>query len=77
MQCSVHQPKITKISIKKMLNRNNHTSQSCSMLSETVKSVYKCSDQGSLIKVNNTPTHTFMDNQINFQKEQEKSFLKR
>lgn len=59
-----------------MLNRNNHVSQSCSMLSETVKSVYKCSDQGSLIKVNNTPTHTFMDNQINLQKVQEKSFFK-
>ena len=60
-----------------MLNRNNHASQSCSMLSETVKSVYKCSDQGSLIKVNNTPNHAFIDNQAILLKDQEKSFFKR
>jgi hypothetical protein len=47
------------------------------MLSETVKSVYKCSDQGSLIKVNNTPNHKFIDNQAILLKDQEKSFFKR
>ena len=60
-----------------MLNKNNIGSQSCSMLNETVNSLVKCSDQGSMIKFNNSPSQTIINNQVILQKEEDKSFFKR